>query len=188
MKKLIVITAPSGAGKTTIVHHLLARFDTLAFSVSATTRRPRPDEQDGRDYYFLTPASFKAEIEAGAFVEWEEVYEGQFYGTLRAEVERLWAQNKDIIFDIDVQGALNIKRAYPERCLAIFIAPPSMAVLRERLESRETENPESLRRRLEKAEEEMLYREHFDQVLVNDDLDKALRRAIAWVDAFLQTA
>lgn len=188
MKKLIVITAPSGAGKTTIVHHLLARFDTLAFSVSATTRRPRSDEQNGRDYYFLSTSSFKARIEAGAFVEWEEVYEGQFYGTLRAEVERLWAQNKDIIFDIDVQGALNIKRAYPDRCLSIFIAPPSMAVLRERLESRETENADSLRKRLEKAEEEMLYRQHFDRVLVNDDLDMALREAVAWVDAFLQAA
>lgn len=186
MDKLIVITAPSGAGKTTIVRHLLARFPSLAFSVSATTRRPRPSEVEGRDYYFLSTPSFKEKIAAGAFVEWEEVYEDQFYGTLKAEVERLWAEEKDIIFDIDVKGALNIKQAYPNRCLAIFIAPPSMEVLRERLQSRETENPESLQKRLDKAEEEMSYRSRFDRVLVNADLSTALQEVGAWVDRFLR--
>ncbi len=188
MNKLIVITAPSGAGKTTIVRHLLARFPSLAFSVSATTRRPRPTEVDGRDYYFLCTASFKEKIAEGAFVEWEEVYEDQFYGTLKAEVERLWADNKDIIFDIDVKGALNIKQTYPDRCLSIFIAPPSMEVLRKRLQSRETEDPESLQKRLDKAEEEMSYRSRFDRILVNADLSEALQEASSWVDQFLHDA
>jgi len=188
MNKLVVITAPSGAGKTTIVRHLLTRFDSLAFSVSATTRRPRPGEAEGRDYYFLSQRSFQEKITAGAFVEWEEVYEGLFYGTLKAELERLWAQGKDIIFDIDVKGALNIKQTYPGRCLSIFVAPPSLEILQERLKNRDTENTESLNKRLDKAEEELSYQDRFDRVLVNDDLGAALGEVSNWVEEFLADA
>ncbi len=186
MRKLIIVAAPSGAGKTTIVHHLLEQFDELDFSVSATTRQKRTDEQEGRDYYFFSPQQFKSLIRAGEFVEWEEVYENQFYGTLKQEIERLWQKGKNIIFDIDVKGALNIKNTYPERSLTIFVKPPSIEALRERLQQRETENPESLQKRLRRVEEEMQYEKYFDRVLVNNDLSKALREAEEMVREFLE--
>jgi len=186
MRKLIIVAAPSGAGKTTIVHHLLEQFDELDFSVSATTRQKRADEQEGRDYYFFSPQQFKSLIRAGEFVEWEEVYENQFYGTLKQEIERLWQKGKNIIFDIDVKGALNIKNTYPERSLTIFVKPPSTEALRERLQQRETENPESLQKRLRRVEEEMQYEKNFDRVLVNNDLSKALREAEEMVREFLE--
>jgi guanylate kinase len=187
MNKLILVAAPSGAGKTTIVHHLLEHFDELAFSVSATTRPKRPDEKEGEDYYFLHPGEFKNLIEEGAFIEWEEVYENQFYGTLRREVERLWQQGKSIIFDIDVKGALNIKKIYPEESLTIFVKPPSLKALRQRLSRRQTEAPEDLQKRMEHAEKELRYENMFDRVILNDDLAKALREAEAILDECLHS-
>jgi guanylate kinase len=184
MSKLIVLTAPSGAGKTTIVRHLLKTFDDLAFSVSATTRRQREGEVDGRDYYFLSEAEFRTKIKEQAFVEWEEVYQGQFYGTLKTEIERLWQAGKHIIFDIDVQGALNIKEHYPEQTLTIFVKPPSEEVLFNRLRQRNTETPENLRKRMEKASLELSFENKCDKTLVNDVLTEALAEAERIVQAF----
>ncbi len=186
MSKLIAFTAPSGAGKTTIVRHLLNKFPNLAFSVSATTRQARPNEVDGEDYYFMSPEAFKRLIQEKAFVEWEEVYADQFYGTLRSEIERLWRQNLHILFDIDVKGALSIKQAYPEATLVIFVKPPSEKVLLERLRGRRTEEPENLKKRLQKATEELQYENSFDKVLINDDLSEALREAEKIVTDFIQ--
>jgi len=177
MSKLFLFAAPSGAGKTTIVRHLLDEFEELAFSVSATTRPQRPHEEDGKDYYFLTESRFRALIAEDAFVEWEEVYEGLLYGTLRSEVTRLWAAGKHILFDIDVKGALNIKRKFPEEAVAVFIRPPSIAALYDRLNKRNTESDASLKKRMGRATEEMGYEPEFDLVLVNDDLETALREA-----------
>jgi guanylate kinase len=185
MNKLLIITAPSGAGKTTIMRHLLDRFDRLAFSISATTRNRRPHEVDGRDYYFISIDQFKQKIVEDAFVEWEEVYENQYYGTLKTEVERLWAQGKDIVFDIDVKGALNLKHAYPQQSLSVFVKPPSREALLERLSARRTETDESLRKRLARADEELAYENKFDIVIVNDILDNALQEAETVVSAFL---
>lgn len=177
MSKLFLFAAPSGAGKTTIVRHLLEEFDELAFSVSATTRPKRPHEEDGKDYYFLTEGRFRALIEEDAFVEWEEVYQGLLYGTLRSEVNRLWKAGKHILFDIDVKGALNIKRKFPKETVAVFIKPPSIAALYDRLNKRKTENEASLKKRMDRAAEEMSYEPDFDLVLVNDDLKSALQEA-----------
>lgn len=187
MEKLLIFTAPSGAGKTTIVRHLLKRFDQLAFSISATTRQRRPSEVDGKDYYFISPEHFHELIAENAFVEWEQVYTDQFYGTLRREVERLWQAGKHIIFDIDVQGALNIKKAYPAQSLAVFIRPPSQQILIKRLKQRRTEDPESLKKRIEKVKAEMAYQEKFDVILINDELEKALQEAERIVKDFLGT-
>ncbi len=187
MSKLIVFTAPSGAGKTTIVRHLLKKYHQLAFSVSATTRLPRPNEKEGKDYYFLSPEKFRQLIQDKAFVEWEEVYENQYYGTLRSEIERLWKKNLHILFDIDVKGALSIKHAYPEESLVIFVKPPSEEVLLDRLRGRHTETPENLRKRFKKAAEELLYETRFDKVLINDQLDQTLKEAEQMVEAFLMT-
>ena len=185
MSKLLIFAAPSGAGKTTIVHHLLDHFDSLSFSVSATTRARRPHEREGEDYYFLKVEDFKQLIAEDAFVEWEEVYDNQFYGTLKREVQRLWQEDKNIIFDIDVKGALNIKKAYPEESLSVFIKPPSPETLFERLRKRQTESAESLRKRMARVEEELTYEDRFDTVLVNDDLEVALRKAEKIVRDFL---
>ena len=177
MRKLVLFAAPSGAGKTTIVRRLLEIFDQLSFSVSATTRPRRAYEVEGRDYYFLDPPAFKGRVEAGDFVEWEEVYPGTFYGTLKSELERLWALGKDIVFDVDVQGALRIKEAYPDSSLAVFVKPPSKEVLFQRLEARKTESPKTLQERMSKAEEELKFENKFDYVLVNDALDEAVLEA-----------
>ncbi|MEM6319811.1 MAG: guanylate kinase [Bacteroidota bacterium] len=185
MKKMIIVTAPSGAGKTTIVRHLLATFDNLSFSVSATTRSPRPKEIDGRDYYFLTIRKFKNRVNKDAFAEWQEVYPDKFYGTLKSEVERKWRKKKNIIFDIEVKGATNLKKLYGDRALAIFVKPPSVAELVRRLESRATENPKSLAERIARAKEELTYEYNFDHVLINDQLDVALEEAGAIVRNFL---
>jgi guanylate kinase len=185
MSKLVIVTAPSGAGKTTIVRHLLSTFDNLVFSVSATTRSKRDYEVDGKDYYFISQADFRAHIAAGDFLEWEEVYDNQFYGTLKSEVSRIWDAQLHIIFDIDVKGALNIKNTYPQDSLAIFVKPPSPEVLFQRLIGRQTENAESLKKRLARAEEELGYENKFDHILVNDTLEHALEESERVVREFL---
>ena len=183
----MIITAPSGAGKTTIVHHLLDTFPQLAFSVSATSRARRPNEEEGRDYYFLPAARFQELVAEGAFLEWQEVYHNQFYGTLLSEVDRLWALGKHIVFDIDVKGALNLKQKFPSRTLSVFIRPPSREVLAQRLVSRKTETQEQLEKRIRKAEEELGFENQFDVVLVNDVLERALQEAERIVTGFLHT-
>jgi len=187
MSKLIVFAAPSGAGKTTIVRHLLESFDNLSFSVSATTRQRRPHEREGQDYYFLTPQTFREHIEQGDFVEWEEVYANQYYGTLKSEIERLWKDGKHILFDIDVVGAMNIKQAYPQETLSVFVKPPSLATLRERLRARDTEDDRAVQKRLDKAEWEMTFENNFDQILVNDVLEDAFARARHIVRDFINS-
>lgn len=184
--KCIILSAPSGAGKTTIVRHLLASGLRLAFSVSATTRPARANEVDGRDYHFISEARFREHVLAGDLVEWEEVYPGRFYGTLRREVDRIWAAGQHAVFDIDVIGGLRLKEIYREQALAIFVAPPSMDVLEQRLRSRGTENEASLRVRLEKAREEWSHAPAFDHVLVNDELERACAESVQLVRGFLQ--
>lgn len=183
--KLIIFTAPSGAGKTTIVRHLLDTFPQLAFSVSATSRAPRGNEVDGRDYYFLSPEKFRELIDEKAFLEWEEVYAGQFYGTLLSEVERLWGEGKHILFDIDVKGALRLKRKFPERTLSVFVKPPSKEILADRLRGRATDSAEQIEKRIRKAEEELQFDNQFDVILVNDVLERALQEAVSLVGSFL---
>jgi len=184
--KLIVVSAPSGSGKTTIVRRLLNEPSlNLAFSVSATSRKKRPGEQNGVHYYFLTPEEFKKKIAGGEFVEWEEVYPGHFYGTLKSEVERLLEKGKNVIFDIDVKGGLNIKRIYPKETLTFFVQVPDLNLLRQRLQKRNTEDEKSLNLRLAKAEEEWQYAPYFDIILLNDDLETAVQSAMKTVKNFI---
>lgn len=183
--KLIVITAPSGAGKTTIVRHLLKTYDFLDFSVSATTREKRKKEKEGRDYYFLSVQEFKSLIKKRAFLEYEEVYEDQFYGTLKSEVDRIWSTEKHIIFDIDVKGAVNLKKKYKERCQTIFIKPPSLQVIIERLTNRNTETEASLKKRIRRIKRELKYEGKFDHIIVNDVLDTALKEAEILIESLL---
>jgi len=186
--KLIVFSAPSGSGKTTIVHHLLKQESlNLAFSVSATSRAKRGKEIDGKDYYFISNEKFQKYINNDAFVEWEEVYKGTKYGTLKSEIERLWKAGKNVIFDIDVKGGLNIKKQFPKETLAIFVKPPSVEELKKRLESRGTETLEKIQMRLDKANEELSYSRNFDAILINDDLDKAQKTATYLVKGFLSS-
>ena len=173
MNKVVIFSAPSGSGKTTLVRHLLQQFPQLEFSVSATNRAPRGEEKDGYDYFFLSPEEFKARVDRGEFVEWEEVYPGLCYGTLKSEVERIWAKGNVIAFDIDVCGGVNLKQLYGEQALSIFVRPPSIKVLKQRLEARGTDTPEAIRRRLGKAEEEMAFAAKFDVVIINDNLNQA---------------
>lgn len=182
--KIIIFTAPSGSGKTTIVRHLLKKYDFLGFSVSATSRKKREKEVDGKDYYFLSEEKFRKKVEEGAFVEWEEVYPGKFYGTLKLEIERIWSKGKHVVFDIEVKGATNIKKLYPDNSLAIFVRPPSISALRERLLGRKTESKEMLQKRLARAEEEMTYENTFDKVLINDLLEVALEEAKRFTESF----
>ena len=181
MRKLLIFTAPSGAGKTTIVRHLLQKFDELDFSVSATSRSARQGEMDGKDYYFLDPTEFRRKVKEGDFLEWEEVYEDQFYGTLRSEIERLWALGKCVVFDIEVKGATNIRNTYPEETCAVFVKPPSSEILFKRLRGRKTETEASLKKRIDRAAEELTYEKSFDEILLNDDLDLAFLEAEAIV-------
>ena len=183
--KLLIFSAPSGAGKTSIVKGVLSRVPGLEFSISACSRPKRPGERDGTDYYFLSPDDFRKKIEDNAFLEWEEVYPGSYYGTLLSEVERIWQQGKHVVFDVDVAGGLNIKKQFPTRSLAIFIRPPSLEVLRERLTNRGTESVESLQKRLGKAEEELSYANQFDHILVNDVLENAIDEACELVKKFV---
>jgi len=185
MGKMIIMTAPSGAGKTTIVRHLLEKIDRLSFSVSATTRAPRKGEVDGKDYYFLSEKKFKKKIKKGAFAEWEEVYPGKYYGTLKKEIKRIWKEGKDVVFDIEVKGATNIKRIYKDKALAIFIKPPSIEELLNRLQKRDTENSNSIKERINRAKEEMTYQNNFDIVLINDVLPIALIEAEEIASNFL---
>ena len=182
--KIIIFTAPSGSGKTTIVRHLLKKYDFLGFSVSATSRKKRHNEIDGKDYYFLREEKFRKKVAEGAFVEWEEVYPGKFYGTLKSEIERIWSKEKHVVFDIEVKGATNIKKLFPDNSLAIFVRPPSIAELRKRLMGRKTESNEMLQKRLERAEEEMTYENTFDKVLINDLLEVALEEAEQFTESF----
>ena len=183
--KLIIFSAPSGAGKTTIVHWLMKQVPELAFSVSATSRKIRPGEVDGRDYHFLSVEDFKQKIRQNAFVEWEEVYENQFYGTLISEVERLRNEGKHVVFDVDVKGGMNIKRLYGNDALAIFIQPPSIEALEKRLRLRNTDDDESIRKRVKKAGYELQYAKHFDVVIVNDKLEEAEQKTLEVVTEFL---
>ncbi len=175
--KMFVFTAPSGAGKTTIVRHLLKTFDFLDFSVSATTREKRKNEQHGRDYYFYSKEEFDELKRKRKFVEWEEVYDEQYYGTLKSEIERLWNLKKHIVFDIDVRGAKDIKRKYGKQCLAVFVKPPNFEVHVARLKNRNTESEASLKKRISRIKREMRYENKFDEVLINDDLETALKGA-----------
>lgn len=184
--KLIVISAPSGSGKTSIVRELLKdEYLNMAFSISATTRAPRPNEKDGYDYYFKSVDEFKHLIKSNAFVEWEEVYANQYYGTLNSEVERLISEGKNVVFDIDVNGGISIKDKFKEKCLSIFIKAPSLNALKKRLEKRKTESQHSLEQRISKSKIELEKAEHFDQVIVNDDLKKAISEATTIIKNFI---
>ncbi len=185
--KLFVFSAPSGSGKTTIVRHLLKqeRFN-LAFSISATSREPRGFEKDGEDYYFISLRDFKDKIKEDAFLEWEEVYRDNFYGTLKTEVERNWAQKKHVIFDIDVAGGLRIKKKFPENTLSVFIKPPSIDELKIRLKKRSTESEDKINMRIAKASVELATAPQFDQIIKNYDLDVALKEAEALMSDYLE--
>lgn len=183
--KCVIFSAPSGAGKTTIVHHLLQELPSLEFSVSACSREPRTGEIDGKDYYFLGIDCFKAKIEQEAFVEWEEVYTNNFYGTLKSELERIWSQGKTVIFDVDVVGGLNLKRFFGEQALAVFVQPPSFETLEHRLRYRSTESEEKIAMRLGKAKQELERAPEFDVILLNDDLNKACAEAKELVSKFI---
>lgn len=176
--KALIFSAPSGSGKTTIVKHLLQNNPDLGFSISASTRDRRGrTEQDGKDYHFLSPEEFKQKIDKNEFIEWEEVYAGNFYGTLKSEIERIWQEGRDVIFDVDVKGGINLKKYFGDKALAVFVKVPSIEVLKERLTERGTESEESLSRRLFKAKFEMTFQDKFDVVLVNEDLNKSLQEA-----------
>jgi guanylate kinase len=185
--KIIVITAPSGAGKTSITHYLMDLYPQLSFSISASTRQARATEKNGADYYFMTEEEFKYKIQHNEFVEWEMVYEGKYYGTLKAEITRIWNLGKIPVLDIDVQGAIHVKQQYPASALTIFIEPPSVAELKKRLESRGTETAETLAARVNKASYELSFKDQFHQLILNDDLAKACAQAKEIVYAFIQS-
>jgi guanylate kinase len=184
-KKVIILTAPSGAGKTSITKFLLANYPQLAFSVSATTRAPRGAEQDGVDYHFISPAAFKEHINQNDFLEYEMVYEGLYYGTLKSELDRIWAQGKTPVLDIDVKGAIAIQQQLGDQALSIFILPPSIEVLKERLANRNTESPEKMQMRLDKAEYEISFSDQFNAVVKNEILDTACQETAALIQAFI---
>lgn len=184
--KLIIVSAPSGAGKTTLVKHLLEKLNSIEFSVSCATRSPRETEVNGKDYYFLSTEEFKQKIENQEFAEWEEVYAGSFYGTLKSEIERIWTNGKSVIFDIDVDGGINLKNIYPENSLSIFIMPPSVDELEKRLRARNTESEDKLQMRVEKAEKELILAPKFDEIIVNDDLEKSKLEIVELISTFLK--
>lgn len=183
--KLIIFSAPSGSGKSTIVNYLLEQGVPVEFSISACSRAPRGGEKHGEHYYFLSPEEFRAKVAAAEFLEWEEVYEGRYYGTLRSEVERIWAKGKQVIFDIDVVGGVNLKKQYGDQALSVFIKAPSIEVLKERLIARNTDDEANLKMRLDKAEEEMAYAKEFDLVIINDDLKTAQEESYQKVTDFI---
>jgi len=184
--KLIIISAPSGSGKTTIVKEILASGLNIEFSVSAASRKPRLNEVNGRDYYFMSVDEFKRKIENDAFLEWEEVYPGSFYGTLKSELQRIWDKGNHVIFDVDVKGGINIKKYSPENALAIFIKAPSIEELEKRLRNRLTDNEETILKRVAKAEYELSFAPKFDKIVVNDNLEKAVKETYETIGAFIQ--
>lgn len=187
--KAMIFCAPSGSGKTTIVKHLLETNSDLGFSISASTRDKRGrTEQNGKDYYFLSPEDFKQKIDNNEFIEWEEVYAGNFYGTLKSEIERIWNEGRNVIFDVDVKGGLNLKKYFGDKALAVFVKVPSLEVLQSRLSDRGTESPQSLSQRLFKAKFEMSFQDKFDVVLVNEHLDTSLKEAQRLYDEFKNKA
>jgi guanylate kinase len=183
--KIIVFSAPSGSGKTTIVHYLMSQIDNLHFSVSATSRAPRGNEINGKDYYFLTPDEFRAKIQNNAFIEYEEVYAGKFYGTLKQQVEKQLLNGENVVLDVDVKGGINIKKIYGDQALTVFIQPPSIEVLKNRLLKRGTDSLEIINDRIRKAEYEITFAPQFDKIIVNDILEDAQAQALAAVNAFL---
>lgn len=187
-QKIIIITAPSGAGKTSITRHLLKTYsEKLAFSVSAATRQPRSYEKNGVDYYFMSVEEFQKRIQQNEFAEWEMVYEGKYYGTLKEELQRIWNENKIPLLDIDVKGAIHVQKQYPDSSLTIFIQPPSVEELKRRLESRGTESEESLKARVNKAAYELSFGDHFNKTIINDNLEKACKEAEIIVTEFIDT-
>ncbi len=186
--KLIVFSAPSGSGKTTLVKHLLTQqLLPLAFSISATSRKPRNGEIDLKDYYFLSPEKFEEAIKQNAFIEYEEVYKNTFYGTLKSELKRIWGSGKHVLFDIDVIGGLNIKKQFPKATLAVFVQPPSLKVLEQRLRSRATETEDKIQQRLAKSAQELEYANQFDHCLINDDLEMAKKQVVQLVKDFIDS-
>ncbi|HEX5155529.1 MAG TPA: guanylate kinase [Parafilimonas sp.] len=185
LQKLIIITAPSGAGKTSVTKYLLGKIPQLAFSVSATTRKPRSNETNAVDYYFITEGEFHTKIQENDFIEWEMVYEGKYYGTFKSELERIWKENKIPLLDIDVKGAIHVHEQYDSSCLTIFIEPPSVEELKKRLQSRGTESLESLQTRLNKAVFELSFKNQFNKIIINDNLQHACLEAEAAVTEFL---
>ena len=187
LKKAIIFSAPSGSGKTTVVNHLLSIMPELGFSVSATTRKPRENEMDGREYYFLDPEDFRQKLANDEFLESEEVYNGIFYGTLHSEVERLWSLGKTVIFDVDVAGGLRIKKKFGNNALAIFLRPPSIDILMDRLRKRSTEVEHQLQMRIDKAHYELQFENQYDLVLINDKLEDTLAKAEDIVRNFIKS-
>ena len=183
--KALIFSAPSGSGKSTIVHHILDTFSGMEFSVSATSRAPRGEEKDGVDYWFLSEGEFRSRVSAGGFVEYEEVYPGRFYGTLKSEIDRIWKAGHVVLFDVDVKGGVNLKEYFGDKALSVFIQAPSVEVLRERLVKRGTDSAEDIEKRVAKAEEEMTYAPRFDRILINDDLQTAFDEAEGMVKEFL---
>ncbi|MBR6886080.1 MAG: guanylate kinase [Bacteroidales bacterium] len=183
--KVLIFSAPSGSGKSTIVNHILGLHPEVEFSISATSRAPRGTEKDGVEYYFLSVEDFKSRIQNGDFVEYEQVYEGRFYGTLKSEVERIWAKGHVIVFDVDVKGGVSLKKYFGDSALSVFIQAPSVEELRRRLVFRATDSADAIEERVAKAAEEMTYAPRFDKVLINDNLEKAYREAESMVDEFL---
>lgn len=183
--RCFIFSAPSGAGKTTLVRHILKVRSDLAFSVSATSRAPRGDEREGIDYYYMTPEKFREQIKAGAFVEWEEVYHEQYYGTLKAEIARIWGNNQHVVFDVDVEGGVSLKKAFGDQALSVFVQPPSLDVLEKRLRARGTESEENIAKRMSKAARELTYADRFDHVLINDDLERAKLEVVEFVERYL---
>jgi guanylate kinase len=184
--KLIIISAPSGAGKTTIVNHLLRKGLNLEFSVSATTRAPRGKEKNGKEYYFISVEDFREMIRKNEFTEWQEVYREQFYGTLKSEIERIWADKKHVIFDVDVKGGINLKNIFGNKAISIFIMPPSIKEIEKRLLSRATDSRSKIKVRVEKAIEEMKLADNFDHIIINDNLERAQNDVYEMVKSFLK--
>lgn len=184
--KIIIFSAPSGSGKSTIINYLLGKQMNLAFSISATTRPPRGQEQNGVEYFFLSPEEFRQRIEAGDLLEYEEVYPGRFYGTLKSQVEKQLEKGENVVFDVDVKGGCNIKKYYGDSALSVFVQPPSIEELRKRLVSRATDTPEMIEKRIAKASFELSYAEKFDKIIINDNLEKAETETLATIRAFLQ--